>query len=94
MHMGCSPASGGVQTLSHVPQLLGSVCSLTQAVPQRVGVVPGQQVVPLQATPPGHEPQLTMPPQPSGTVPQLSPAGQLVIGVQPQTFAVPPPPHV
>jgi hypothetical protein len=35
-----------------------------------------------------------MPPQPFETVPQLSPAGQLVIGVQPQTFAVPPPAHV
>jgi hypothetical protein len=29
-----------------------------------------------------------MPLQPSATVPQLSPAGQLVIGVQPQTFGV------
>jgi hypothetical protein len=72
--------------LLHAPQLLGSVCSSTQAVPQRFGVVLGQQVVPLQSTPPGHEPQLTMPPQPFETVPQLSPAGQLVIGVQPQTF--------
>ena len=28
-------------------------------------------------------PQLTVPPQPSGTVPQLAPAGQVVFGVQP-----------
>ena len=41
-----------------------------------------------------HEPQLRMPPQPFETVPQFSPAGQLVAGVQPQTFGVPPPPQV
>jgi hypothetical protein len=39
-------------------------------------------------------PQVTVPPQPSGTEPQLSPAGHAVVGVQPQTFAVPPPPQV
>ena len=39
-------------------------------------------------------PQLTVPPQPLGTVPQLSPAGQVVIGVQPQTLGVPPPPQL
>lgn len=41
-------------------------------------------------------PQLTLPPHPSGTVPQLAPPGQVVIRVQPQRFAVPglPPPHV
>jgi hypothetical protein len=40
------------------------------------------------------EPQATMPPQPSGTVPQSFPAGQLVAGLQPQMLSVPPPPHV
>jgi len=35
-----------------------------------------------------------VPPQPSEIVPQSSPAGQVVIGVHPQTFAVPPPPQV
>jgi hypothetical protein len=41
-------------------------------------------------------PQLTVPPQPSGMVPQLSGGGHDVIGVQsvpPQTLGVPPPPH-
>lgn len=33
-------------------------------------------------------------PQPSGIEPQLLPAGHEVSAVQPQTFAVPPPPHV
>jgi hypothetical protein len=37
---------------------------------------------------------LIVPPQPFGLVPQFSPAGQLVAGVQPQTFVAPPPPHV
>ena len=37
---------------------------------------------------------MSVPPQPSGMVPQLSPVGHLVIGVQPQTLAVPPPPQV
>ena len=39
-------------------------------------------------------PQLTVPPHPLETVPQLSPAGQVVAAVQPQTFGVPPPPQV
>src|SRR5262249_20164693 len=37
-----------------------------------------------------HRPQSIMPPQPSLTLPQSSPAGQDVAGVQPQTFAAPP----
>ncbi|MBS2033257.1 MAG: hypothetical protein JST54_35615, partial [Deltaproteobacteria bacterium] len=32
-----------------------------------------------------HVPQLTVPPQPSGVVPQFSPAGHAVSGVQPHT---------
>ena len=39
-------------------------------------------------------PHATVPPHPFGTVPQLSPAGQFVAGVQPHTLAVPPPPQV
>ena len=41
-------------------------------------------------------PQVNLPPQPSSTLPQLSPAGQLVLLVQPQTFGLPgfPPPQV
>jgi hypothetical protein len=44
----------------------------------------------------GQVPQVTNPPQPSGIVPQTSPAGHALSGVQPQTFATlgVPPPHV
>src|SRR6185437_13727378 len=41
-----------------------------------------------------HVPQLIMPPQPSESGPQVSPAGQLLSGVQPHSLAVPPPPQV
>ena len=41
-----------------------------------------------------HVPQVTEPPHPSEAVPQLSPAGHVVIGVQPQTLGAPPPPQV
>ncbi len=39
-------------------------------------------------------PHATVPPHPSGTVPQLSPAGQLVSGMHPHTLGVPLPPQV
>src|SRR5262249_35008127 len=41
-------------------------------------------------------PQLSCPPQPSETVPQLLPAHAVACdaGVQPQTLGMPPPPHV
>jgi hypothetical protein len=39
-------------------------------------------------------PHEIVPPQPFGTVPQLAPLGQVAVTVQPQTLAVPPPPHV
>src|SRR5438132_932251 len=39
-------------------------------------------------------PQLAMPPQPSSTLPQLAPAGQVTDAVQPHTLGVPPPPQV
>jgi len=41
-----------------------------------------------------HAPHENVPPQPFGIVPQLSPVGHDAIGVHPQTFVVPPPPHV
>src|SRR5437773_705298 len=43
-----------------------------------------------------HEPQLSVPPQPSLIAPQFFPWAEQVVGVQlvPQTLAVPPPPHV
>jgi hypothetical protein len=40
-----------------------------------------------------HMPQLRIPPQPSGTVPQFCPGGHTPI-VQPHWLGVPPPPHV
>jgi hypothetical protein len=39
-------------------------------------------------------PQLSVPPQPSGIEPQFLPCFAHVVGVQPQTLAVPPPAHV
>jgi hypothetical protein len=42
----------------------------------------------------GHVPQVIVPPQPLGAVPHACPAGQVVAGVHPQTFGVPPPPQV
>jgi hypothetical protein len=41
--------------------------------------------LPEQVSPLGHVPQLTMPPHPSGTVPQLSPAGHIVSGTHVHT---------
>ena len=46
----------------------------------------------------GQDPQLSVPPQPFETVPQFRPissqASKSVSGLQPQTFGMPPPPHV
>lgn len=39
-------------------------------------------------TPPGHVPQLIVPPHPSGSVPQLSGAGHIVNGVHPHVPAL------
>src|SRR6185437_10614386 len=60
-------------------------------LPQTLAVPPPPHVSPVAQVP-----QLSMPPQPSEIVPQLSGVGHLVSGVQlaPQTLAVPPPPHV
>jgi|HubBroStandDraft_1064217.scaffolds.fasta_scaffold641868_2 hypothetical protein len=38
------------QTIAQPPQLLGSVISFVQAVPQKLGVALGQQLVPLLQT--------------------------------------------
>jgi hypothetical protein len=51
-------------------------------------------VLPLQIWLVPHCPQLIVPPQPFETDPQLSPPGQVVLGVQPHTPVVPPPPQV
>ena len=39
-------------------------------------------------------PQETVPPQPSGTVPQFDPPGHMPVGVHPHLLATPPPPQV
>jgi hypothetical protein len=41
-----------------------------------------------------HVPHDRVPPQPSGTEPQLSPCAAHVVGEQPHWLATPPPPHV
>src|ERR1700722_1494100 len=41
-----------------------------------------------------HVPQLSVPPQPSGTEPQLSPRAAHVVGVQAHWLGTPAPPHV
>ena len=41
-----------------------------------------------------HAPQLRLPPQPFEIVPQFLPCAAHVVGVQPHTFVVPPPPQV
>jgi hypothetical protein len=77
-----------VPQLSALPQLSWSVPHVAPALahvtvdvhPQWFGVPAPPHV--LGAAHAG--PQLTVPPQPFGIVPQLSLAGQLVIGVQPQ----------
>ena len=47
-----------------------------------------------QTCPSVQVPQLSVPPQPSDAVPQLSPSGHVVAGVQPHWLATPPPPQV
>ena len=56
--------------------------------PQTFGVTLPQTREPEQV------PQLTMPPQPSDTEPQLSPAGQVVAGVHEPPLQVVPPEQV
>jgi hypothetical protein len=41
-----------------------------------------------------HVPQFNVPPQPFEIVPQFAPCAWHVVGTQPHTFGVPPPPHV
>ncbi len=66
-----------------IPPALGQVLAAAWQVPF------SSQTEPL-----AQAPQFTLPPQPSGAVPQFCPAGQAVRGVQPQTLAPPPPPQV
>jgi hypothetical protein len=53
------------------------------------------QVSSVQAMPSLHPPQSSVPPQLSEIVPQSTPAGHALRGVQPHLFGLPtPPPHV
>src|SRR5262249_34039569 len=61
------------------------------AAPHTLGTPPPPQVCGAVQTP-----QVSVPPQPSGIVPQFFPCAAHVVGVHaapPQTFATPPPPH-
>jgi hypothetical protein len=55
--------------------------------------VPGPDVVPaphlllVHVWPLGHVPQVSVPPQPSGTDPHVAPASEQVVGVQPVEHA-------
>jgi hypothetical protein len=86
-----------------VPQFIGSPQSLftvPQFLPKLEQVCVGLQPHTLGMPLPPHEsgkaqlPQLSVPPQPFGMVPQSLPCAAQVVGVQPQTLAVPPPPQL
>jgi hypothetical protein len=83
------------QTWPHNPQLLTSACVFVQ-VPLHEVCPDGQepQIPAWQTDPPEQDPQLRPPPHPSGIVPQFLPWAEQVVGVHPQIFAEPPPPHV
>jgi hypothetical protein len=79
-------------TVPHLPVHVAVV--ELRAQPHTLGVVAPQAwpaPVPQTAVP-----HVTVPPHPSGIVPQLLPAGQAdaVFGVHPHAPGVPPPPHV
>jgi hypothetical protein len=79
-HTPCRQVACAGQTVPQAPQLV--------LVFRRVHV-PLQQPCPL-----GHVPQVRVPPQPSGMEPQFFPCATQLVGVQPHTFGVPPPPQV
>jgi hypothetical protein len=60
--------------------------------PQASVLVPGRQVVPAQH--PAHPVQVSVSPHPSDSVPHVWFCAAQVVGVQPQTPGVPPPPQV
>jgi hypothetical protein len=57
--------------------------------PQTFAVPPPPQVAGS-----AHEPQLSVAPHPSASMPQFLPCAAHVVGVHPHTFAGPAPPHV
>jgi len=52
------------------------------------------QTLLVQVSVPEQLPQLRLPPQPLEMLPQFLPCAAQVVGVQPQTLAVPPPPQL
>src|SRR5262245_34096547 len=82
----CSQPTGGGELTSVVQRLASSQV----VMPQTFATPPPPQVCgAVQA------PQVSVPPQPSGIVPQFFPCAAQVVGVQaPPTFAVPPPRQV
>jgi hypothetical protein len=56
--------------------------------------VPPLQVVVWQTGAAGQVPQVRSPPQPSEIAPHVAPCASQVVGVQPQTLSVPPPPQL
>ena len=102
-HTLLAPQTSGAWHVPHVvvrevPQLSVPV-TVPQFLPRRrqnaASLSGVQQALPAVHTAGGvHVPQLIVPPQPLGAVPQFWPPGQEVAGVQPQTLGVPPPPHV
>src|SRR5437667_52209 len=73
------------------PQFLpcaAHVVGVHAPTPQTLGVEAPQVCPDVQL------PQFRVPPQPSGTEPQFLPNPEQLAAVQPQTFAVPPPPQV
>lgn len=94
-----SPVVQGLPS-SHVAPVARQLPSLVQHPPSGQGLVPEQGTQTLSpeqigVVPPHVPPQLTVPPQMLGIVPQFASAGH-VLSVQPQTFGLPglPPPHV
>jgi hypothetical protein len=85
------------------PHPSGGVPQLSPSIVQVVGVhaptphwfgVPTPMNPPPQVRPGMHVPQLSIPPQLSENVPQVAPRAGQVVGVQPQTLGMPPPPQV
>jgi len=86
-----NPAHVPQDTAGHVPWMTVPQLSPAGHV---VGHVLTHWPLPLHISLGPHVPQWIMPPQPSGCVPHFCPPAHALIGAQPHTFAIPPPPHV
>jgi hypothetical protein len=76
------------ETVPHSAPRSAHVFGMHGVEPQRFGPSPPQMSGIVQVL------QSIMPPQPSGSMPQLAFSAAHVVGVQPHLFGVPPPPHV